>query len=50
MSKTPKSDASYEKLKSLRDSGYKGAVDQDGNKVADVDEWIKDNRTTWEKG
>jgi hypothetical protein len=33
MSGTPKSDASYPKLKALRQSGYTGPVDQDGNKV-----------------
>lgn len=30
-SKTPKADASYPKLKALRESGYTGPVDQDGN-------------------
>jgi hypothetical protein len=25
----------------LRNSGYKGPIDQDGNKVKDVDAWIK---------
>lgn len=40
MSKTPKADASYAKLKALRDSGYRGPVDQDGNKVDDLDKWI----------
>lgn len=33
MSRTPKSDASYEKLKQLRDSGYRGPIDQDGKAV-----------------
>jgi hypothetical protein len=26
----------------LRESGYTGPVDQDGNKVEDMDQWIKD--------
>jgi hypothetical protein len=29
-----------EKFRDLRESGYKGPIDQDGNAVADVDEWI----------
>ena len=33
MSKTPKSDASYERLQKLRESGYRGPIDQDGNAV-----------------
>ncbi len=44
MSKTPKSDASYEKLKGHRDAGYKGTIDQDGNKVPDVKAWIKEQQ------
>ncbi|MFE3178683.1 hypothetical protein ACFXPA_44120 [Amycolatopsis sp. NPDC059090] len=25
----------------LRESGYRGPIDQDGRKVADVDDWIR---------
>ena len=34
MSKTPRSDASYAKLAALRNAGYRGPVDQDGNKAS----------------
>jgi hypothetical protein len=27
----------------LRQSGYKGPIDHKGNKVEDMDEWIKDH-------
>lgn len=33
MSRTPRSDASFERLRALRDSGYCGPVDQDGHAV-----------------
>jgi hypothetical protein len=32
-----------EKWITLRDSGYKGPIDQDGNAVEDLQQWIKDN-------
>ena len=35
-------DPKYQQLKAIRDSGYKGPVDQDGKKVPNVDKWIQD--------
>jgi hypothetical protein len=32
------------KFFALRDSGYRGAIDQDGNKVEDLDAWIDEQR------
>lgn len=29
-----------DRFKALRESGYTGPIDQDGNRVDDVDEWI----------
>jgi len=29
----------------LRNSGYKGPIDQNGNKVANVDKWIKQQQS-----
>lgn len=34
---------SDQNLFDLRESGWKGPVDQDGNKVEDLDQWIKDH-------
>lgn len=31
MTKTPSRDESYEKLKKLRDSGYRGPIDENGD-------------------
>jgi hypothetical protein len=28
----------------LRESGYKGPIDQDGNKVEDLDAWLDEQR------
>jgi hypothetical protein len=39
-SRTPRSDASLPRLTALRASGWRGPVDQDGNKVTDMGEWI----------
>lgn len=39
-SRTPRSDASKVKLFALRRAGYRGPVDQDGNKVSDLNAWI----------
>ena len=38
-SKTPRSDASKATLSALRRFGYRGPVDQDGNKVTDTNAW-----------
>ncbi len=35
--------AADKKFRALRDSGYKGPVDQNGNKVEDMDKWIKEH-------
>ena len=35
--------ADDKKFFDLRESGYKGPIDRNGNKVDDLDEWIKDN-------
>lgn len=35
-------DPKFEELRRIReDEGYKGALDQDNNKVEDVDEWLR---------
>jgi hypothetical protein len=34
------------KFFALRDSGYRGPIDQDGNKVEDLDAWIEQHRPT----
>lgn len=39
-SRTPRSDASLPTLKAVRASGWRGPVDQDGNKVTDMGAWI----------
>jgi len=31
------------KFVDLRESGWKGPVDQDGNKVEDLDQWIREH-------
>ncbi len=31
-----------ERFRELRDSGWTGPIDQDGNKVEDLDQWIND--------
>lgn len=36
-------DEASQKLFDLRESGYDGWVDKDGNAVEDVDQWIKDH-------
>lgn len=37
-------DPKFEKLKKIRDEeGYKGWLDQDLNKVEDIDKWIREN-------
>ena len=36
--------AKDKKFFDLRESGYKGWIDQDGNAVDDVDKWTKDQR------
>lgn len=43
-------DPGYERLKTVRDSGYTGWVDQDGNKVDDLDKWIDQRQHTNGKG
>lgn len=43
-SNTPKTDTSAEQFRPLRDSGYTGWIDQDGNAVANVDQWITDQQ------
>ena len=35
--------ATDKKFFDLRESGYKGPIDQNGNKVEDLDKWIKDH-------
>ncbi len=41
---TPKTDAAAEQFRQLRDSGYTGWIDQDGQPVADIDQWITDQQ------
>lgn len=37
-------DPKFEELRRIReDEGYKGWLDQDNNKVPDVDEWLREH-------
>jgi len=42
-------DPKYQELKAIRDSGYKGAVNQNGKKVGNVDKWINQQQSKGKK-
>ena len=40
----PDRKAAHQRFLNLRNSGYRGPIDQDGYKVKDVDAWIEAHR------
>lgn len=40
----PQATEADDRFFALRNSGYKGRIDQDGHRVDDLDQWIEGNR------